>query len=450
VYNEKSRPTASVADVKTHAPRRRFDLAPEQRRHRQRRRLQLKTVGRHVDPADPIAAFFRTVRNGVLPIAPARDLVGGFLRAPGDHRQLLAAFGEVPHFRGKAIERRRQAIEGVDETFARQRGVAREFPGSVAGGKAQLLHGGEKFGGRIRKLRDVARGRPRDDLRIARELDQLPAADLLAEEQRRRIGKLVRFVEDHRVAVRQKLGNAFVAQHHVGEEQVMVDHDDVGLQRFAPRLEHEAIGVVRAVLAQAVVAGGRDQGPDRRILRHIGQLGAIAALCRARKRDDLLQVPRVVAGRQPVLVRRSLQMVMTDVVGAALQQRDGHGNLQCVPHQRQIALVQLVLQRLGAGGYDDLAAIQQRRDEIGKRLAGSRAGFGYQLPAHGDGARDGLRHLELLRPEMKSRQFARERSAFAEDGGERGIASRRWERHWRPVRGQIRGRCVWRSGWRVV
>ena len=89
----------------------------------------------------------------------------------------------------------------------------------------------------------VARG----DLGVARELGELPGRHLLAEEQRRGVGQLVRLVEDHRVARGQELGEPFVAQHHVGEEQVVVDDDDVGLERRLARLQHEAVGVKRAV-----------------------------------------------------------------------------------------------------------------------------------------------------------------------------------------------------------
>ena len=52
----------------------------------------------------------------------------------------------------------------------------------------------------------------------------------------------------------QELRHAFVAQHDVGEEQVVIDDDDVRVERFLARLHHEAVGVMRAVLPEAVVA----------------------------------------------------------------------------------------------------------------------------------------------------------------------------------------------------
>ncbi len=115
--------------------------------------------------------------------------------------------------------------------------------------------------------------------------------------------QLVRLVEDHRVAGRQQLGHAFVAQHHVGEEQMVIDHHHVGRQRLAPRLHDEAVLVVRAVLAQAVLARRGGLRPDRRssparrrssalspVLRGLGEArdacGCAASSSRSRKRPS--------------------------------------------------------------------------------------------------------------------------------------------------------------------
>ena len=58
--------------------------------------------------------------------------------------------------------------------------------------------------------------------------------------------ELVRFVEDHGIAGGQKLGHPFVLEHHVGEEQVMIDDDDVRRERLAPCRHHETVAKSRA------------------------------------------------------------------------------------------------------------------------------------------------------------------------------------------------------------
>ena len=64
--------------------------------------------------------------------------------------------------------------------------------------------------------------------------------------------------------------------------------------------------------------------------------------------------------------------MVADVIGAALQQRHGHRHFQRIAHRRNVAAEQLVLQRLGAGGDDHLAAGEQGRHQISKGLARAR------------------------------------------------------------------------------
>jgi hypothetical protein len=217
----------------------------------------------------------------------------------------------------------------------------------------------------------------------------------------------------------------FVAQHHIGEEEVMVDDDDVGLQRGLARLQHEAVAVERAFGAEAVVARRSDERPDRGVLRNVGELPAITGGGRAREGNDLRQVPRIVAREEPPVGFRPREMVMAHVVRPALEQRERDRCLQRVAHQRQVALEELVLQRLRAGGDDDLAAVQESGHEIRERLAGSRAGLGDQRGTTLDRVGDGVRHRQLLRTEAKAGKRAGEETALAEDRVELAIGSAR-------------------------
>ena len=208
--------------------------------------------------------------------------------------------------------------------------------------------------------------------RIAREFEELRRGDGLAEEERRGFGQLMRFVEDDGVRGRQQLGHAGVAQHHVGEEQVVIHDHDVRLLRLAARVHHEAFLVMRAFLAETVVARGRDHRPDRRVFRHAREFGLVAGARDLRETDDLLQMRRILAGRQAAAVGGALQVVVTQVVRAPLEHRDRHRHRERVAHGRDVALEKLVLQMLGAGRDDDLAAPQHRRHEIRVGLAGAR------------------------------------------------------------------------------
>src|SRR5437016_2550638 len=106
---------------------------------------------------------------------------------------------------------------------------------------------------------------------------------------------------------------------------------------------------------------------------------------------------------------------MADVIGAALEQgyRDRH--FQRVAHERKIALIELILERLRTGGDDDLAAREQRRNEIGERLAGSGSGFSDQLAPGVDGMCDRFGHGQLLWARAISGKFLGERTVLAKN-----------------------------------
>ncbi len=87
----------------------------------------------------------------------------------------------------------------------------------------------------------------------------------------------MRLIEDITRSGRQQFAEAFLFQCEIGEQQVMVDDDEVGLLRGAARLHHETVGESRAVLAQTVVGGGGDAWPDRRVLLDALQLSDVAA-----------------------------------------------------------------------------------------------------------------------------------------------------------------------------
>ncbi|EDT08605.1 hypothetical protein BgramDRAFT_4758 [Paraburkholderia graminis C4D1M] len=211
--------------------------------------------------------------------------------------------------------------------------------------------------------------------RIAREFEKLRGGKRLAEKQRGRFGKLMRLVEDNRIGRGQQFGHAGIAQHDVGEKEVVIHHHDVGLLRLAARLHHEAVLVMRTLLAETVVARRRDHRPHRRRFRHAGELGFVAGSRDLREADDVLQIRGFLARRQAAVIGRALQIVVTQVIRAALEHGHRHGHRQCVAHGRNVALKELVLQVLGARGDDHLAAPQHGRHQIRIGLARARAGL---------------------------------------------------------------------------
>ena len=208
---------------------------------RQRRGVQLPALRRHVDPADPCARRASSRRVG----RPSRQRA---MRAPPLPRARATLRGprcarpSAPARSRGGRARPTASSSAAGEALARERASRGELAGRVAGGEAQLADRRHDVGA-PRRAAPATRARA---VRAATSASRAssaswPAVDLLAEEQRRGVGQLVRLVEDHRVARGQELGEALVAQHHVGEEQVMVDDDDVGVERVLARLHHEAV-----------------------------------------------------------------------------------------------------------------------------------------------------------------------------------------------------------------
>src|SRR6185437_544199 len=119
--------------------------------------------------------------------------------------------------------------------------------------------------------------------------------------------------------------------------------------------------------------------------------------------------------REGALRGGELQVVQADVVRAALEERDVDAHAQRVAHPRKVSMVELVLQRLGAGGDDHAAAREERRHEVGEGLPGAGAGLRHQRRARFDRLEHGARELHLLRALAEAVHRARERSRRAED-----------------------------------
>ena len=173
----------------------------------------------------------------------------------------------------------------------------------------------------------------------------------------------------------------------------MVHHHHVRLLGALARLHDETLLVVLAFLAQAVLARGSHVRPDAGVFRHCRKPRLVAGRARLGETLYQLEMRHVLAIAKAAVRRRAFQMMMADVVGAALEQRDGHRCGERLAHHGQVAIEELVLQGLGAGGDDDLAAGQQRRHEVGEGFAGTRAGLDDQLLATLDGTGNRLGHF---------------------------------------------------------
>ena len=240
-----------------------------------------------------------------------------------------------------------------------------------------------------------------------------------AQEAGGRVGQLVRFVEDDGVGLGQQVGDALFAQHQVGHEQGVVDHHHVGLLGLAAGLDHEAVADARALLAQAVLARRGDALPDVGVFGHLRQVAAVTGLGNAGEHLDLAQLLDFGARLQGAFVAlQAFQVVMADVVAAALEQRGGDRRGQRRAHPRQVAGEQLILQGARIGGNQHLAALDEGGYKVGPGLADAGAGLGHQRGAILDGLANGLRQFHLGRARLVAGHGRRERAVLGEEFGD--------------------------------
>ena len=231
--------------------------------------------------------------------------------------------------------------------------------------------------GRGRLARRQAR-RPHLLLHVGKQQLDLAAAAADAEEFAGQVRQLVRFVEDQRIHARQQVAETVLFERQVRQQQMMIDDHDVGFLRRAARLEHVAAREIGAARAGAVLPRGADVRPQRVGIGEWRQLCEIAAAGRPATSRARVQYRLGRRGQQRLLPRELRQPRPAQVIGPSLEQRDPRRAPQGPGQQRQVAVIQLVLQRARAGRYQHSQPGQQRRDQIGKGFSGTGTRFDHQ------------------------------------------------------------------------
>jgi len=135
------------------------------------------------------------------------------------------------------------------------------------------------------------------------------------------------------------------------------------------------------------------------VFGYFAQAALIAGFAHACIALDQLQIFHLFAAGEtgaPVLYR-TFQVIMANVIGAAFEQCHSHRRFQRSPHGGDVAIKKLILQSLGTGGNDNLAAAKQRRNQISKGLSCPGARFGNENRIGSNGFGYCLCHFLLLR-----------------------------------------------------
>jgi len=169
------------------------------------------------------------------------------------------------------------------------------------------------------------------------------------------------------------------------------------------------IGLIRADAGTVTVLGHRL--PDRAVLAEVGYMPQSPALYADLTVEENVRFFAAIhgLGGRPagLLVAEALELqeaLAAEVVRAAFEHCPAHRSLEATGHEREVLVGELVLQSLCRRGHDDALGREHSRNEIGERLACTRAGGHGDIASGGECLGDRLGHLELAGPKLAGRK----------------------------------------------
>ena len=338
-------------------------------------------------------------------------------------RELLVAllgvsegFGDRRHFLEKPQE------GGNDARKKRHRRNRLFVPGfeprrleTHAQGRNRRIHPDAKLAPvrAVRRLGDPAVLNP-----LHREFD-FAGRKARRKEVRRDRRELMRFVHDRKIHRGEHSFGALLHRH--GRQiEVMVHHHDLRALRAFARAAQKAFVREGTVLdPETALDRARHHGPERIVVGNVGEFRSVARL---RNLGEALDFPELFEGvpfGEVFLPLRALEVVVADVVGAALEERRVKGDPERFAQNRQVLAKELVLKGLPRGRNDDALSRQERGREVGKGLPRARPGLGDEGPFLFDrvgrffGVGDLRGTLMKFPASLREGPFGRERDAGA-------------------------------------
>ena len=209
----------------------------------------------------------------------------------------------------------------------------------------------------------------------------------------------------------------------VGEEEVVVDDDDVGLECFAAHGGDEAALPVGTGLAEAGFGAGVELLPERGGLGESVDLGAVAGFGGLLPGGDVVELVDLFEAVEERVVAQCVELMAAEIIAAALHVAD----LQWAEEgfeEGDVLEEELLLQVFGAGRDDDallpLAGQAQGGQKIGEGLASAGAGFDDEVALFFECGLDGAGHLVLALAVLEGEGGARENAAGREEIVKRG------------------------------
>ena len=379
----------------------------EQLRYVDRRGLQECSTSAPLDPVN---------ERAVLAIHPEFQPAGHVAGPVHKRNRLLWAESQQLQLQRHQLQRMKNVVIRVVVQF--QERFVRAKPGSPFIGHEQI----EKVLGAVAQNHenvvqlDGAKFLSTGDIRhVARQFFELVAGNRHAEILPGDVLHIVRFIEDHGVIFGNNAGQILALHRQIGEQQVVIDDDDVGFLRLLVHLGDEAALELLAFLAGAEVAPRVDFGPGGAGFWKGLDFGAIAGFGGLLPIADDLKIGDFFEAGQHRLRLGVVNLLPAGVVGAPFHVADAEGSLEMLREKGDVLVEELLLQILRAGGDDDSPAGKNRRHQICERLAGTRPGLDNQMLLVSERRGDGLGHFKLPGAEFVVRMPFRQQPFAAEE-----------------------------------
>ena len=209
---------------------------------------------------------------------------------------------------------------------------------------------------------------------------------------------------------------------HVGEEEVVVDDDDLGLERLAAHGGDEAVLPVGAGWPRHASPRASSLGQSAEFSGQRVDLRAVAAGGGLLPGGDGVELADLVEPGEQRRIAQRIELVPAQVVAAALHVADLE-RAEDRFEEGNVLEEELLLKVFCAGRDDDallaFAGQAQRGQQIGERLAGSGACLDDQVALVGEGLLDGAGHLVLALAMLELKAGAREQASGREEVVER-------------------------------
>jgi len=226
----------------------------------------------------------------------------------------------------------------------------------------------------------------------------------------RRVFEMVRLV-DNQVAV---VGQHAVADLDIGQQQRVIDDQDVRRFRVAPCLVERAraVHLVAAPVERAALVLGAQARPDHVLLEPAQRDLALVAAVGLQQPDQDLRQHAQLAHRRRAAAAQRRQPARAQVVAAPLDHCRAAFHAQRLAQDRQVLVDELVLQiNRGRADHDALVVLHgpvDGWDQVRQALADPGRRFDHQVLAGVEGVADRPQHLDLLLAVLVTGKVARQ------------------------------------------